>query len=207
MFEFKYKITCADMEKVNKNIMWTYFIPYILVAIAGLAAGITATVTKPSVTIMVLGIILIVLGALLSVCAILLAILPKAFVTSAILPDDELERNVKLDDGGITVSTENQSDITFGYGEVTNVKTKKFGLLLYLGKDKVLPIFGDDKLLADAAASVCSIKSKKNEEAPAPAEKEKAENNEEAPAPENATDTETAPTDEPTPAAPTDENA
>ena len=140
-------------------------------------------------------------------CAILLAILPKAFVTSAILPDDELERSVKLDDGGITVSTENQSDITFGYGEVTNVKTKKFGLLLYLGKDKVLPVFGDDKLLADAAASVCSIKSKKPDEAPAPAEKAETENSEEAPAPENATETEAAPTGEHAPENATDESA
>lgn len=162
MFELKYKITDADMEKINKGIMWKYFIPYILVALAGIVVGIIATVFRPSVSITVLGIILLVLGTILAVCAVLLAILPKSFVMSVIIPDGSLERTVKFDDNGITVSTDDQSDITFGYGEVTNVKTNDLGLLLYFGSNRVLPVLSEDKaLVADIAAAVCLVKTKK----------------------------------------------
>lgn len=140
MFELKYKITDADMTAVNKRIMRSYFIPYLTVSLVGLAAGITATVLRPRTDLLVLGIILIVLGALLLGCTALLAIAPKTFAVSALATSDELERTVKISDGGIAVDTDGQSETEFRYGEISCVKNRKNYLLCYVEKDAVVLI-------------------------------------------------------------------
>ncbi len=137
MFELKYKITDADMKSVNTRIMWQYFIPYVVVALLGLAAGITATVLRPRTVIFVLGIILLVLAAILLVCAVLMSVAPKNFVASALLTSDETERGVVFSDKGITIKTPDQSDIHVDYAEILRVKNRKSYLLLYVDKDVV----------------------------------------------------------------------
>lgn len=140
MFELKYKITDGDIKAVNKKVMWKYFIPYLSVSLLGLAVGIAATVLRPRVDLLVLGIILIVLGSLLLACSILLAIAPKTFVVSALLTSDDVERTVKIDGNGITVQTENQTDIIFASGEISKLVKYNNGLLAYVGKERVLLI-------------------------------------------------------------------
>lgn len=142
MFELKYKITDGDLLKVNKRVMWSYFIPYLAVALLGIGAGVAATVVRPSTSIFVLGIILIVLGAVLLACTVMLAIAPKSFVASALETSDSIDRNVKFTDTGVTVSTDGQSDITFGYGCMLKARRiGKTGLLtLYVDKDVVLVV-------------------------------------------------------------------
>ncbi len=142
MFELKYKITDGDLLKVNKRVMWSYFIPYLAVALLGIGAGVAATVIRPSTSIFVLGIILIVLGAVLLACTVMLAVAPKSFVASALETSDSIERNVKFTETGVTVSTDGQSDITFGYGSM--LKARRIGktelLALYVDKDIVLVV-------------------------------------------------------------------
>lgn len=140
MFELEYTITDDDLKKVNKHVMWSYFIPYLAVALLGIGAGIAATVIRPSTSIFVLGIILIVLGAVLLACTIMLAVAPKSFVLSALETSDEVKRAVKISDSGITVSTDGQSDIRFGYGGILKAKLMRKAaiLVLYVDKDAVL---------------------------------------------------------------------
>ena len=138
MFTLKYKITKDDVKKVNTGIMWKYFALYSVVALLGLGAGIAATILRPRTEMLVFGIILIVLGAVLLGCSILLTVSPKTFVASALLPDDEIERELNVDKYGITVHTDGHSDIYFRIGEISKVKTAKTGLLLYIGREQVL---------------------------------------------------------------------
>ncbi len=140
MFELNYKITQADVKKVNMSVMWMYFIPYMIASLVGIAVGITATVLRPRVEMLVLGIILIVLGAILLGCAILLVIAPKNFVVSALLPDEDIERHIKLTEENITVSTDGKADIIIDYYELTKLKLKKTYILAYIGKEQVLII-------------------------------------------------------------------
>ncbi len=140
MFELKYKITPDDIKAVNKRIMWQYFIPYLIVSLAGLAAGIAATVLRPRTEILVLGIILLVLAAVLLVCTVMLLIAPKNFVVSAIIPDAETEHVFVFDDNGITIKTADQSDIKVSYSEINKVKDCKAYALLYIGKEQVLVV-------------------------------------------------------------------
>ncbi len=146
MFELKYKITDGDMKAVNKRIMWQFFIPYVIVSLLGLAAGVTAVVLQPKNELFVLGIILIVLAAILLVCAVLMAIAPKNFVVSALLTSDDTERVLEIGESGVTVKTPEQSDINVGYAEILKVRDKKTYALLYVGKDTVI-------LLKDAVTS------------------------------------------------------
>ncbi len=146
MFELKYKITQADVKSVNMSVMWMYFIPYLIASLVGIAVGITATVLRPRTEMLVLGIILIVLGAILLGCAILLAVAPKNFVVSALLPDENEERDVKFTEDNITVSTDGKSDIVIDYFELTKLKHKKTYILAYIGKEQVL-------ILKDAVVS------------------------------------------------------
>ena len=138
MFRLKYKKPKDDVKKVNTGIMWKYFALYTVVALFGLGAGIAATILRPRTELLVFGIILIVLGAILLGCSILLTVSPKTFVASALLPDDETERELSVDKDGITVRTEGHSDIYFRMGEISKVKTTKAGLLLYIGREQVL---------------------------------------------------------------------
>lgn len=138
MFELKYKLNDADVKAVNKRMMWTYFLPYMIVSLLGIAAGIAATVLRPRVEILVLGIILLVLAAVLCCCSVLLLIAPKNFVASALMTSDEVEREVTVDDNGVTVKTPDQSDIKLSFSEIYAVKNKKTYLLLYVGKDSVI---------------------------------------------------------------------
>lgn len=146
MFELKYKITDGDMKAVNKCIMWQFFIPYVIVSLLGLAAGVTAVVLQPKNELFVLGIILIVLAAILLICAVLMAIAPKNFVVSALLTSDDTERVLEIGESGVTVKTPEQSDINVGYAEILKVRDKKTYALLYVGKDAVI-------LLKDAVTS------------------------------------------------------
>ena len=121
MFELKYKITDDDMKTVNKSIMWQYFIPYVIVAVLGLAAGIAAVVLNVRTDIFVLGIVLIVLGAILMCCTVLLLVAPKNFVASALVPSDTVERTVKIGADRIDIETPDKENIEIGYGEITKL--------------------------------------------------------------------------------------
>lgn len=138
MFELKYKITDADMKKVNKSIMWQYFVPYLVVALLGIGAGVAAVVLNVRTDVLVLGIILLVLGAILLACTVLLLIAPKNFVLSALVVSDTIERTVKIGNERIDIITEGQENIELSYGEITKLKNKKTYLLAYVGKDIVL---------------------------------------------------------------------
>ncbi len=140
MFELKFKLTDADVKAVNTRLMWSYFIPYLIVSLIGLAAGIAAAVLKPRTEILVLGIVLIVLSAILLGCSVMLVIAPKNFVHSVLFPDNDVEREVIADDGGITVKTPEQSDITVSYGGVLRVKKAGEYVLVYGDKDSALII-------------------------------------------------------------------
>ncbi len=150
MFELSYKITESDMKAVNKSLMWRYFIPYLVVSLLGIAAGIVATVLQLRTEIFVLGIVLIVLGSILLGCTVLLAIAPKNFAASALIPSEEVTRTLKIDDGGLTVVTEGSSDIEIRFSEITKLKNKKSYLLAYLGSEMVL-------LIKDAVTSGGSL--------------------------------------------------
>ena len=140
MFTLKYKITNDDMKKVNAGIMWKYFALYTVVALLGLGAGIAATILRPRTEMLVFGIILIVLGAILLACSILLTVAPKTFVASALPTDAERERELSIDKDGITVHTDGSSDIYFRTGEIYKIKQNKAGLLLYIGRERVLVV-------------------------------------------------------------------
>lgn len=134
VFELKYRITDDDLKRINKSVMWKYFLMYLAVSLVGLAVGVVATVLRPRTEILVFGIILIVLGAILLVFSLLLAIAPRNFISSALMPSDVIERSVRFDDGGITISTATQNNITVGYDEIVRIKDKKSYLLLFIDK-------------------------------------------------------------------------
>ena len=138
MFTLKYKITNDDMKRINTRIMRMYFALYFTVSLLGLGAGIAATIMRPRTEILVFGIILIVLGAILLGCSLLLTISPKTFVLGAVLPDNDAERELSIDGDGITVRSQDSSDIYFRMGEVLKVKERPAELLLYTEKDRVL---------------------------------------------------------------------
>ncbi len=140
MFKLKYKITDADMKAVNKSVMWLYFIPYLVVSLLGIGAGIAATVLHLRTELLVLGCILIALGAILLVLSVMLLIMPKNFGASALIKSDEFEREFIIDKTGITVKTDNQSDIYISYAEFTKLKNKTTYLIGYLGKEQVIVI-------------------------------------------------------------------
>ncbi len=165
VFELKYRITDDDLKRINKSVMWKYFLMYLAVSLVGLAVGIVATVLRPRTEILVFGIILIVLGAILLVFSLLLAIAPRNFISSALMPSDVIERSVRFDDGGITISTATQNNITIGYDEIVRIKDKKSYLLLFIDKDIALIV--KDKLtsgqtLAELYAYLCTKKGIKN---------------------------------------------
>lgn len=139
-FELSYIITDEDFKQINKSVMLKYFLMYLGVAVLGLAVGIVATVLRPRIEILVFGIILIVLGAILLVFSVLLVIAPRNFILSALMTSDKTVRNVRFDDGGITISTEAQKDIHLVYGDIVKIKNKKAQLLLFLDKDLVLVV-------------------------------------------------------------------
>ena len=138
MFELKYKITDADMKKVNQSIMWQYFVPYLIVALLGIGAGVAAVILNIRTDVLVLGIVLLVLGAILLVCSVLLLIAPKNFVVSALVVSDSIYRTVKIGNERIDIETPGQENIELAYGEITKLKNKKSYLLAYVGKDIVL---------------------------------------------------------------------
>ncbi len=191
MFELKYKITDADMKAVNKSIMWMYFIPYVVVSLLGIGAGIAAIVLNIRTDIFVLGIVLTVLGAILLVCTILLAIAPKNFVASALATSDDVERTVKIGDDQIVIETPDHENIELSYGEITKLKNKKSYLLAYIGRDIVM-------IIKDAVVSGGTLEDAYNfisakmqntapaASAPAPAEDKSEEVKEQAPAEDNA---------------------
>lgn len=165
VFELKYRITDDDLKRINKSVMWKYFLMYLAVSLVGLAVGVVATVLRPRTEILVFGIILIVLGAILLVFSLLLAIAPRNFISSALMPSDVIERSVRFDDGGITISTATQNNITVGYDEIVRIKDKKSYLLLFIDKDIALIV--KDKLtsgqtLAELYAYLCAKKGIKN---------------------------------------------
>ncbi len=208
MFELKYKITDADMKAVNKRIMWQFFIPYVIVALLGVAAGITAVVLQPHNELFVLGIILIVLASALLVCAVFMAIAPKNFVVSALLTDENVERTFEIGENGVTVKTPEQSDITVDYAEILKVKDKKNYALLYVGKDAVI-LMKDAIVSGGTFAELVSFVKEKTVKSPAKADgaqtdSEQAPDAEPAPAQEKSDGAETengqASADEPEPA-------
>lgn len=138
MFTYKYKITDADMKAVNKRLMWSYFIPYLVVSLLGLGAGIAATILRPRTEILVFGILLIVLASILFGCSMLLLIAPKNFVVSALLTSDDTERTVTVGESGVAISTDGQQDIKLSLGDFVRFKNYKTYLLAYLDKDRVL---------------------------------------------------------------------
>ncbi len=76
MFELKYKITDADVKAVNAKSALRYFVSYLVVALAGVAIGVTAIVLRHSTALFVMGILLTVMGAFLLVCSVLLMMSP-----------------------------------------------------------------------------------------------------------------------------------
>ncbi|MDE7463584.1 MAG: hypothetical protein K2M48_01020 [Clostridiales bacterium] len=199
MFELKYKITDADFKTVNKSLMWQFFIPYVIVALLGIAAGIAAITLRPGTEMLVLGIILIVLAAVLLVCAVLMAIAPKNFVASALLTSDDTERTFEIGDDGITIKTPEQKDINVGYNEILRVRDKKTYALLYV--DKAAVVLLKDEIVSGGtyAELIAFLKGKtqnataqppaaegtsEKAETPAPAVEEPATETVEEPAPE-----------------------
>ena len=47
VFELKYRITDDDLKRINKSVMWKYFLMYLAVSLVGLAVGVVATVLRP----------------------------------------------------------------------------------------------------------------------------------------------------------------
>lgn len=137
MFNFEYKITDGDVKSVNKSLMWTCFVPYIIVALVGIAAGVIAVVFNPRTEIFVFGILLLVFGGILVACCVLMLIAPSNFVASALMESDELNRHVVID-GDITIKTEGQEDIHLAFCDLTKVKTFKDYLLAYIDKDRAV---------------------------------------------------------------------
>lgn len=155
MFELNYKITEDDIKKINFSIMIAYFIPYLLVSLLGLGAGIAAVVLRPTQVLFVLGIVLLVLGAILFGCAILLLIVPKNFITSALVPSSETERNLKVDDNGMIVTTENREPVEIPFYAVSRVKVKLDRMLVYLGRDRVLVV--KDAMVIGSFEELCAF--------------------------------------------------
>lgn len=137
MFNFEYKITDGDVKSVNKSLMWSCFVPYIIVALVGIAAGVIAVVFNPRTEIFVFGILLLVFGGILVACCVLMLIAPSNFVASALMESDELNRHVVID-GDITIKTEGQEDIHLAFCDLTKVKTFKDYLLAYIDKDRAV---------------------------------------------------------------------
>lgn len=165
MFELNYKITEDDVKKINFSIMIAYFIPYLLVSLLGLGAGIAAVVLRPTQVLFVLGIVLLVLGAILFGCAILLLIVPKNFITSALVPSSETERNLKVDDNGMIVTTENREPVEIPFYAVSRVKVKLDRMLVYLGRDRVLVV--KDAMVTGSFEELCAfVKSRAGSGAP-----------------------------------------
>ena len=127
------------MKAVNKRLMWSYFIPYFVVALLGIGAGVAATVLRPRTEILVFGILLIVLSAILFGCSMLLLIAPKNFVASALLTSDDTERVVTVGDE-VTIVTEGQNDIKLALSEFVRFKNYKTYILAYIDKDRALLI-------------------------------------------------------------------
>lgn len=141
MFELKYKITDGDIKAVNFKTALSYFITYLAVALVGIAIGVTAIVLRSTTVLLVMGILLTIMGAFLLVCSVLLIISPKNFAASALITSDEIERIVRVDDDGITVTSDAQkSDIKFSFYELTKVKLKNGLIVAHIGRDQILLI-------------------------------------------------------------------
>ncbi len=173
MFELKYKITDADVKAVNAKSALRYFVSYLVVALAGVAIGVTAIVLRHSTALFVMGILLTVMGAFLLVCSVLLMLSPKNFAASALVTGDDIERCVRVDADGITVTSDAQnSDIVFEYSEITKVRMSG-AIVAHIGKDRILIVkdaITSGGTLAELYAFLCDKASaKRKREAAQPA--------------------------------------
>lgn len=174
MFELKYKITDKDIKAVNAKTALRYFIMYLTVALAGIAIGVAAIILRNTTVLMVMGILLTVMGAFLLVCSVLLMLSPKNFAASALITSDEIERNVRVDDSGITVTSDAQSsDIKFDFYEITKVKFKNNLIVAHTGRERILLIkdaVTSGGTLAELYALLCDKTAQKRVKSPAQAE-------------------------------------
>ncbi|MCH5162317.1 MAG: YcxB family protein [Clostridiales bacterium] len=165
MFELKYKITDADFKAVNKRIFLQYFIPYVIVALMGIGAGITAIALRPKTELFALGIILIVLAGILLACAVFMAIAPKNFVVSALNTDDNIERTLEIGESAVTIKTPDKSDITVRYSEILRIKIKKDYALLYVDKGSAV-LVKDAIVSGGSFTELCELLKSKTVNAP-----------------------------------------
>ena len=175
MFELKYKITDADVKAVNAKSALRYFVSYLVVALAGVAIGVAAIVLRHSTALFVMGILLTVMGAFLLVCSVLLMLSPKNFAASALVTGDDIERCVRVDVDGITVTSDAQnSDIVFEYSEITKVRMSGGSIVAHIGKDQILIVkdaITSGGTLAELYAFLCDKASaKRKREAAQPAD-------------------------------------
>ncbi len=174
MFELKYKITDADVKAVNAKSALRYFVSYMVVALAGVAIGVTAIVLRHSTALFVMGILLTVMGAFLLVCSVLLMLSPKNFAASALVTGDDIERCVRIDADGITVTSDAQnSDIVFEYSEITKARMSGGAIVAHIGRDRILIIkdaITSGGTLAELFAFLCDkVSAKRKRETAQPA--------------------------------------